>query len=217
MVGSWTRIFPASLVLIGNSRTAAHRVVAAIVHGRIFLMRAAETGPRITVKFSASSPRRRAKGRAARLRTKPALHRADLRAWAESLTLAELRAAGRPQIEGPVAVRANLRAAAELARAGLETIPRRAPLRAETRPRSETALRYVKGRTSSAHLRAGELLAPLLSWLVALPDLLLFGAPVLVADFLAVLAGGRGFELFGLIALGLAQSAERRNAERERQ
>ncbi len=208
-------IFAASLVLIGNSRTTAHRAKAAIVHGRTFWTRSAETGPHVTIKSSASSPGRRAKGRAACLRAKPPLHRADIRAWAESLTIAELRAAGRTQIEGPVAVRANLRAGAELARAGLWTIPRRTALCAETLPRSEAALRSVEGRTLPAHLRTGERVTGFLAFLVGTLHFFLLGAPVLFADFLAVLAGGRAFELAGLIALRLAQSAERRNAERE--
>jgi len=114
-------------------------------------------------------------------------------------------------------VRANLRAGAELARAGLPTIPRRAPLCAETLPRSKAALRPIERRALSPHLRAGKLIAALLLGLVALPQLLLLGAAACFADFLAVLAGGRVFELTGLIALRLAQSAERRNAERERQ
>jgi hypothetical protein len=210
-------IFPASLVLIGNSRTTAHRAIAAIVHGWPLWAGPTETGPHVTIEFSASSPGRRAESRAARLWAKPPLHRADIRAWAEALTLAELRAAGRSQIEGPLAVRANLRADAELAWTGLGTIPRRTPLRAETLPRSEAALRPFEGRTLPAHLRASERVTGFLAFLVGTLHFFLLGAPVLFADFLAVLAGGRAFELAGLIALGLAQRAERRNAERERQ
>jgi len=83
-------IFQASLVLIANSRTTAHRAEAAIVHGRALWARATETGPNVTVKFTPSNPGWRAEGRTSRLRAKAPLHRPKTRAWAESLTIAEL-------------------------------------------------------------------------------------------------------------------------------
>jgi hypothetical protein len=210
-------IFHASLILPGCTRATAHRAIAAIVHGWTLLARAAEISPNITVEFAPSSPRRRTERRAARLWARPVTHRADIRAWAESLTIAGLWPAGCAEVKGPVAVRANLWAGTELARASLWAIPCRTPLRAETLPRRKGALRPVEGPAFSPHLRSREPIGLFLSSLVAPQHLLLLCLAVLLADFFAVLAGGRGLELAGLISLGLAEDAQRREAEGQRQ
>lgn len=89
-------------------------------------------------------------------------------------------------------------------------------LAAEALPRLEGLLWAVRGRGCPAHLAAGDLLA-LFPRSIPAAHTAFVGPAVLLADFIAVFLARRVLELAGLISLGLAQSAECRNAQCERQ